>query len=149
MPLMAVTASPHQPATTSISGNQESREWISGGYSRSAYGHVWRDGGFFKFFKMKKGEKKKGKISKKLIRVENSFSKSPRRLLKLPAVVEKNLGGLSSAADAESVDDIEGDTEVSGSSHDSEEVGEKSWCKVRSGSGSGLSAPMVKDCNNG
>jgi hypothetical protein len=39
-------------------------------------------------------------------------------------VVEKNLGGLSSAADAESVNDIEGDTEVSGSSHGSEEVSE-------------------------
>jgi hypothetical protein len=32
-------------------------------------------------------------------------------------VVEKNQGGLSSAADAESVDDIEGDSEV-GSSRD-------------------------------
>jgi hypothetical protein len=48
--------------------------------------HVWRDGGFFKFFKMKPGEKKREKEGfiynlKKLIRIENSFSKSPRRPL--------------------------------------------------------------------
>jgi hypothetical protein len=48
--------------------------------------HVWRDGGFFKFFKMKKGGEKGEKERliynlKRLICIGNLFSNSPRRSL--------------------------------------------------------------------
>ncbi|KAF7324415.1 hypothetical protein MVEN_02644000 [Mycena venus] len=61
--------------------------------------------------------------------IADILGKKPRKSCR---VVEKNQGRLSSAADAENVDDIEGDFEVGSSSKDAEEVGEKAETSGRS-----------------
>ncbi|KAF7334113.1 DDE-1 domain-containing protein [Mycena venus] len=61
--------------------------------------------------------------------IADILGKKPRKSCR---VVEKNQGRLSSAADAENADDIEGDFEVGSSSKDAEEVGEKAETSGRS-----------------